>query len=58
MKAVLSRRLGQNYALVVAGVTFFSLLTAAGLRSAPGVLLLPWQTEFGWSPPSASFSTA
>jgi MFS family permease len=49
MKAALGRRLGQNYALVVAGVTFFALLTAAGLRSAPGVLLLPWQTEFGWS---------
>ncbi len=58
MKAVLSRRLGSNYALVVAGVTFFSLLTAAGLRSAPGVLLLPWQTEFGWSRGTISLAAA
>lgn len=58
MKAALGRRLGQNYALIVAGVTFFSLLTAAGLRSAPGVLLLPWQTEFGWSRGTISLAAA
>ena len=49
MKALLARRMGANYALVVAAVTFVALLTAAGLRSAPGVLLPPWQSEFGWS---------
>ena len=58
MRAALGRRLGQNYALIVAGVTFFSLLTAAGLRSAPGVLLLPWQTEFGWSRGTISLAAA
>jgi predicted MFS family arabinose efflux permease len=58
MKAALSRRLGSNYALVVAGVTFLSLLIAAGLRSAPGVLLLPWQTEFGWSRGTISLAAA
>jgi hypothetical protein len=26
------------------------LLTAAGFRATPGVLLLPLQHEFGWSP--------
>ncbi len=58
MKAILGRRLGQKYALVVAGVTFVALLTAAGLRSAPGVLLLPWQTEFGWSRGTISLAAA
>ena len=36
-----SRPFGQNYAWVVAAVTFLALLAAAGLRSAPGVLLQP-----------------
>ena len=40
--------LGQNYAWVVAGVTFLALLAAAGLRSAPGVLLTPLHDAFGW----------
>jgi len=40
--------LGQRYAFVVAAVIFVSLLVAAGLRSAPGVLLIPWQRAFGW----------
>ncbi len=39
---------GQGYAFVVIAVTFVSLLTAAGLRSAPGVLLTPWHKAFGW----------
>src|SRR6478735_8588536 len=42
------RPFGQNYAWVVAGVTFLSLLAAAGLRSAPGVLLTPLHQAFGW----------
>jgi predicted MFS family arabinose efflux permease len=46
---ITSRRpLGQNYAWVVAGVTFLALLAAAGLRSAPGVLLTPLHDAFGW----------
>ncbi len=39
---------GQGYAFVVIAVTFVSLLTAGGLRSAPGVLLTPWHKAFGW----------
>lgn len=39
---------GQNYAWVVAAVTFLALLSAAGLRSAPGVLLTPLHDAFGW----------
>jgi len=38
----------QNYAYVVAVVVFVALLTAAGLRSSTGVLILPWQADFGW----------
>jgi predicted MFS family arabinose efflux permease len=43
------RRFGQFYAFVVVAVVFTCLLAAAGLRSAPGVLLLPWTAAFGWS---------
>ena len=37
------------YAWVVAGVTFLTLLAAAGARSAPSVMLLPLSNEFQWS---------
>ncbi|HTO81059.1 MAG TPA: MFS transporter [Methylomirabilota bacterium] len=43
------RPFGQNYAFVVIAVVFLALLTAAGLRSAPGVLILPLEQAFGWS---------
>ena len=36
-------------AWVVAGVSFIALIGAAGFRSAPGVLIVPLQDEFGWS---------
>jgi len=38
-----------HYAWVVAGVTFLTLLAAAGARSAPSVMLLPLSNEFQWS---------
>ena len=38
-----------HYAWVVAGVTFLTLLAAAGARAAPGVMLLPLGNEFQWS---------
>lgn len=38
-----------HYAWVVAGVTFFTLLAAAGGRAAPGVMILPLGNEFQWS---------
>lgn len=38
-----------HYAWVVFGVTFFTLLAAAGIRSTPGVLIVPLEHEFGWS---------
>ncbi len=36
-------------AWIVAGVAFIALIGAAGFRSAPGVLIVPLQAEFGWS---------
>ncbi len=50
------RPFGQNYAFVVVGVVFLSLLAAAGLRAAPGVLILPLEQAFGWSRSLTSFS--
>ena len=38
-----------HYAWVVLGVMFFSALCAMGVRSAPGVIIVPLQKEFGWS---------
>jgi len=49
MQVVQTRRFGQRYAFVVVGLVFICLLAAAGLRSAPGVLLLPWISAFGWN---------
>ena len=38
-----------HYAWIAAGVTFFTLLAAAGARATPGVILLPLGNEFQWS---------
>ena len=46
--ATLERR-GIHYGWVVAGVSFLTLITAAGFRSTAGVLIVPLQDEFGWS---------
>ncbi|PYI50534.1 MFS transporter [Paenibacillus flagellatus] len=37
-----------HYGWIVAGVTFAALLVSAGIRSLPGVLMLPLEEEFGW----------
>jgi MFS family permease len=38
-----------HWAWVVAAVSFFALLCAAGFRSVPGVMMNPLHHEFGWS---------
>jgi len=38
-----------HYAWIVAAVGLLSLVTAAGVRSTSGVLIVPLQNEFGWS---------
>jgi len=37
------------YGWIVAAVTFLVLLAAAGVRSTPGVLIIPLEKEFGWT---------
>ena len=38
-----------HYAWIAAGVTFLTLLAAAGASATPGVILLPVGNEFQWS---------
>jgi MFS family permease len=38
-----------HYAWVVLAVTFVCLLTAAAVRSLPGILMHPLEAEFGWN---------
>ena len=45
----MSRPFGRNYAFIVAGAIFLALMGAAGLRAAPGVLMLPLEKAFGWN---------
>lgn len=45
-----------HYAWVIAAVTFLVLLVTAGIRATPGVLMVPLESEFGWS--SAGISAA
>ena len=47
-----------HYAWIVAGVTFFVLLVAAGVRTAPQVLIKPLEQEFGWTRSSVSFAVS
>ncbi|MDR3440623.1 MFS transporter [Telmatospirillum sp.] len=57
MKA-LARWTGQriHYAWIVAGAVFLALLTAAGVRSMPGVLLVPLMNDLGWDRATISFA--
>jgi MFS family permease len=47
-----------HYGWIVAGVTFLALLAAAGVRSSPGVFIVPIETEFGWSRTTVSAAIA
>src|SRR6266511_2035160 len=53
---MVTRRL--HYAWVVAAVTFLALLMAAAVRSAPGVIIKPLETEFGWDRASISLAVS
>src|SRR5271169_2363011 len=52
----MARQRKLHYAWVVAAVTFLTLLAAAGVRATPGVLIVPLETEFGWSRATISFA--
>ncbi len=47
-------RRGVHYAWVVGAVTFFAALVAAGAAGSVGVMMLPLQIEFGWTPAEIS----
>ena len=47
-----------HYAWIVAAVSFITLLGAAGFRSAPSVLMVPLQDEFGWSRATISLAVS
>lgn len=51
-------RVGIHYAWVVAFVTFFAALVAAGAVGSVGVMLLPLQMEFGWTQAEISSALA
>jgi predicted MFS family arabinose efflux permease len=54
----LRRRLGQNYVFVVVALVFVALMVSAGVRSTPGVLILPLEAAFGWRRAAISFAAA
>jgi sugar phosphate permease len=53
----LARR-GVHYGWVVVGVLFLALLVASGIRSIPGVLILPIEHEFGWDRASITIAVS
>lgn len=55
---IITRRNKLHYAWVVAGVTFLTLLVTAGIRSTPGVLIVPIEHEFGWSRATISIAVS
>src|SRR5712692_8826318 len=47
-----------HYAWVVTAVTFVALLAAASVRAAPGVIIIPLESEFGWDRASISLAVS
>ena len=47
-----------HYAWIVAGITFVTLLAAAGIRATPGVLIVPFEHEFGWTRATISLAVS
>jgi sugar phosphate permease len=47
-----------HYAWIVVGVTCLVLLTSAGIRSTPGILMVPLQEEFHWSRATIGFAVS
>ncbi|HXE97285.1 MAG TPA: MFS transporter [Dongiaceae bacterium] len=43
---------------MIAGVTFLTLLITAGIRSTPGILIVPLEHEFGWSRATISIAVS
>ncbi|MBJ6799853.1 MFS transporter [Geomonas propionica] len=51
-----SRKL--HYAWFIMAITFLTLLTTAGIRSTPGILIVPLEHEFGWSRATISLAVS
>jgi MFS family permease len=47
-----------HYAFVVVAVTFVALLASQTIRATPGLLMVPLESEFGWSRASISLAVA
>jgi sugar phosphate permease len=47
-----------HYAWIVFGVTFLALLASAGVRSTPGILIVPLEQEFGWDRATVSLAVS
>ena len=47
-----------HYGWIVVAVTFLTLSGTAGIRSAPGVLMIPLEREFGWTRATVSFAVS
>src|ERR1700735_5226898 len=47
-----------HHAVPVVAVVFLALLAAAGVRSTPAVLMVPWSNAFGWSRAVISLAAA
>src|SRR6266436_5384465 len=45
-----------HYGWIIVAVTFTALLGSAGIRAAPGVLIVPFENEFHWSRATISFA--
>lgn len=53
---MLRSRFNLHPAVIVVAITFLALLFSAGLRAAPGVMMLPLRLHFGWDLATISFS--
>jgi MFS family permease len=53
----LSRR-GIHYGWIVVAAMFIAMLSSAGMRSMPGVLIIPFEHEFGWDRASITMAVS
>jgi sugar phosphate permease len=47
-----------HYGWIVVAITALTLIISAGVRSAPGVMLVPMQNDLGWSRATISFAVS
>src|SRR5690349_10811846 len=45
-----------HFAWIVVALVFLVMITGAGVRATPGVLIVPLETEFGWTRASISLA--